>query len=105
MADIRRFITDNGIRQADLARFLGITAASVSKMVKGITQPSKENLRKMRENGKGWDTSALDKDGSGSHGREEELRYLRLRVEELSRENRHYWEIIQGLLGDRKDCK
>ena len=105
MANIREFIADNGIRQADLARFLGITPASVSKMVKGITQPSKENLRKMAENGMGWDTSALERDSTGKRERDEELRYLRLRVEELSRENRHYWEIIQGLLGDRKDCK
>ena len=105
MANIRRFIEDNGIRQVDLARFLGVTPASVSKMVKGITRPSRENLGKMRENGMGWDTSALEEDGVTARGRDEELRYLRLRVEELSRENRHYWEIIQGLMAGRADSK
>lgn len=59
MANIKQFLIDNDLKQVELARFLGITEASVSKMAKGYTKPSKENLQKILDNDRGWDTSAL----------------------------------------------
>ena len=85
---VRQFIEDNGIRQVDLARFLGITPGSVSKMAKGITMPSAENMRKMMGNDRGWDTSALTgenrPDGKGdASALREENRRLRREVDRL----------------------
>lgn len=59
MSAIKEFIDANGIKQKDLAAFLGIGEPSVSKMVKGFSRPSKENLRKLLENTNGWDCSML----------------------------------------------
>lgn len=60
------FLRQNGLRQVDLARFLGVSEPSVSRMVKGHTNPSEENLRKILANDRGWDVSMLvDPDHSG----------------------------------------
>lgn len=104
MADIRTFIIDNGIRQVDLARFLGITPGSVSKMVKGITMPSKANLQKMMDNDRGWDTSALSRLEEKPVKKEEvtrlreENKLLRSRVEELKQEKERLWTVLENLV-------
>ena len=60
---IRQFIRQNGLRQKDLASYLGITEGAVSQLVKGSTKLSKENLAKLLDNKRGWDVSMLS--GSG----------------------------------------
>ena len=59
MANIKQFLIDNDLKQVELARFLGITEASVSKMAKGTTNPSNANLQKILDNDRGWDTASL----------------------------------------------
>ncbi|MBR5660565.1 MAG: helix-turn-helix transcriptional regulator [Bacteroidales bacterium] len=86
MANIKQFLIDNNMRQVELARFLGITEGSVSKMAKGITRPSGENLRKMMDNDKGWDTSSLLLEPGRTMERsdlKEENRRLRKEVDRL----------------------
>lgn len=91
MANIKQFLIDNNMRQVELARFLGISEGSVSKMAKGLTNPSKENLRKMMENDRGWETSALllDDEKKGTSGKESYLK----------EENRRLKEEVNRLLG------
>lgn len=57
--NIKEFLQVNRLKQVELANYLGITEASVSRMCKGISKPSQENLRKIVTNTKGWDTSML----------------------------------------------
>lgn len=59
MNRIALFLRANGIRQVDLARFLGISEPSVSKMCRGFSNPSEENLRKILNNDRGWDVAML----------------------------------------------
>ena len=59
MNQIAMFLKMNGIKQVELARYLSISEPSVSKMVKGYTNPSPENLHKILNNDQGWDTSML----------------------------------------------
>nr|DAH35204.1 MAG TPA: hypothetical protein [Caudoviricetes sp.] len=57
--DIKEFLYRNKLKQVDLAKYLGVTEAFISRMVKGVGNPSKENLTKILNNPHGWDTSML----------------------------------------------
>lgn len=57
--DIKEFLYRNKLKQVDLAKYLGVTEAFISRMVKGAGNPSKENLTKILNNPHGWDTSML----------------------------------------------
>lgn len=57
--DIKEFLYRNKLKQVDLAKYLGVTEAFISRMVKGLCNPSKENLTKILNNPHGWDTSML----------------------------------------------
>lgn len=57
--DIKEFLYRNKLKQVDLAKYLGVTEAFISRMVKGVGNPSKENLTKILNNPYGWDTSML----------------------------------------------
>ena len=56
---VREFLKANGLKQRELASYLGITEAAVSNAVKGKSEFSKENLIKITNNSHGWDTSML----------------------------------------------
>lgn len=57
--ELRDFLKINNLRQVDIARYLGVTEAAISNVVKGKSEFSKENLIKLQENPHGWDTSML----------------------------------------------
>lgn len=58
--ELRDFLKVNSLRQVDIARYLGVTEAAISNVVKGKSEFSKENLIKLQENPHGWDTSMLN---------------------------------------------
>lgn len=57
--DFKEFIYANKLKQVDLANYLNIKEASVSRWCKGVSKPSDDNLRKIIENPYGWNTSCL----------------------------------------------
>lgn len=57
--ELRDFLKVNNLRQVDIARYLGVTEAAISNVVKGKSEFSKENLIKLQDNPHGWDTSML----------------------------------------------
>lgn len=57
--ELRDFLKVNSLRQVDIARYLGVTEAAISNVVKGKSEFSKENLIKLQDNPYGWDTSML----------------------------------------------
>ena len=84
MANIKQFLIDNDLKQVELARFLGITEASVSKMAKGMTNPSNANLQKILDNDRGWDTASLFlKETRNDSYLREENRRLKAEVDRL----------------------
>ena len=58
--EVREFLKVNSLKQVDLARYLGITEAAISNVVKGKSEFSKENLIKIINNPYGWDVSLLE---------------------------------------------
>jgi len=95
MVNIKQFLTDNSLKQVELARFLGITEASVSKMAKGYTSPSKENLQKILDNDKGWDTDSLLHKAGRNGG---EMKDLREENRRLKQEVDRLLAIIESLI-------
>lgn len=101
MTPVALFLKTNHLKQVDLARYLSITEGSVSKMVKGTIQPSKENLRKILSNDKGWDTTPLTNTIEQNEAEAEEIRKeiarLRQRIEQLKEDGLCYRGLIMKL--------
>lgn len=57
--DVRAFLKANGLKQRELAYYLGVTEAAISNVVKGKSDFAEENLIKILNNPNGWDTSML----------------------------------------------
>lgn len=56
---VREFLKVNKLKQVDLARYLGVTEAAISNVVKGKSEFSEENLIKIVNNPYGWDVTML----------------------------------------------
>lgn len=56
---VREFLKVNKLKQVDLARYLGVTEAAISNVVKGKSEFSEENLIKIVNNPNGWDVTML----------------------------------------------
>lgn len=57
--DFKRFVFEQGIKQKDLAEYLGLSKGYVSLVISGDRPLSEENLRKLINNPYGWNTSIL----------------------------------------------
>lgn len=123
--DIRGFLEANNLKQVDLARFLGVSESAVSSMIKGKSNPSKENLIKIINNPHGWNVVMLVENNngminnqSGTHiggnntvtmstgncALEKENASLRMenemlksQLEKAEAEKQEYWEMIKRL--------
>ena len=60
--NIKDFLYRNKLKQVDLANYLGISEAAVSRLCKEYSNPSEDNLAKLLSNPNGWDTSMLTAD-------------------------------------------
>lgn len=114
--DFKEFLHSNRLKQVDVAKYLNITEASVSRFAKGVASPSKENLRKLVNNPYGWDTSSLTGStitanatgkgiasvsiGGGDNVSHllKEIEMLRAQLEEEKKRSAQYWEMIQKLM-------
>lgn len=56
---VREFLKVNNLKQRELSRYLGVTEAAISNVVKGKSSFSDENLIKILNNPYGWDVSML----------------------------------------------
>lgn len=56
---VRDFLKVNGLKQVEIARYLGVTEAAISNVAKGKSEFSEENLIKILNNPYGWDVSML----------------------------------------------
>lgn len=59
----KQFLRANGLKQIDLAKYLGITESHVSNLCRGKSNLSEEKLAKLLENDRGWDVSMLVQGG------------------------------------------
>lgn len=57
--DLKRFMFELGIKQSELAKYLGVSEGYISQVASGKKQLSNENLSKVLNNPFGWDTSML----------------------------------------------
>lgn len=59
---VRDFLKVNNLKQVDLARYLCVTEAAISNVVKGKSEFSEDNLIKIVNNPNGWDVTMLTSD-------------------------------------------
>lgn len=101
MNSIETFLRINGLRQVDLARYLGMSEGSVSKMIHGQTNATAATIKRLVENDRGWDatplTGAPQRDDSQVKYLKAEVKRLRAEVEDLRREKEEYWQVIKNL--------
>lgn len=58
--DFKRFMFEQGIKQSDLAKYLGVSEGYISQVASGKKQLSEENYGKVLNNPFGWDVSMLE---------------------------------------------
>lgn len=121
MADLKGFRKQNNLRQIDLADYLGVSREFISMVESGKLQLPANQLRKLLDNNKGWDTATLEinhvvngdhieqNGGTGNIGKisgdssaeimalRKEIEFLRSQIEELKKEKDAYWALIQNL--------
>lgn len=116
MVDLKAFRKANGLTQDELGAYLGMKKSFISKIENGKEKFPEAKFQKLVNNDRGWDTSALyltngdhihlaggtnnigkiNYDGENAALRKE-IEMLTHQVEELTRTNREYWEMIKEL--------
>lgn len=59
MVDLRAFRLCNSLKQRDISEFLNLTVGFISAVERGASRLPTEQLAKLLENDKGWDTTYL----------------------------------------------
>jgi len=128
MADIRKFRQINGIKQEDLAKYLGISRSFISLVETDRSKLPAEYLERLLNNEMGWDTSSLERQestnisanatnnstarvnisNSGSKSvssnvieiamLKAEIESLKIQLQEEKARSAQYWEMIQKLM-------
>lgn len=124
MEELRNFRKANNLTQEQLGEYLGIKKSFISRVENGQVALPADKFTKLLENDRGWDTSALrakvesvdpsvspkihmmdlfsgpvrnisakNKNWDAKH-----IEMLERRVEELTRQNAEYWELIKKLM-------
>lgn len=57
MSEIEQFLAVNGLKQIELANFLGLNKSTISQVVSGKARLSQGKINQLRMNDKGWDCS------------------------------------------------
>lgn len=101
MIDLKAFRKANGIRQHELAEYLGIGQGFVSQMENGERRMPAAIEEKLLNNDRGWLVGAVrpaepDTDCEISALREE-INLLKRQVEELRADKVAYWALIEKL--------
>lgn len=128
MADIRKFRQINGIKQEDLAKYLGISRSFISLVETDRSKLPAEYLERLLNNEMGWDTSSLERQEStnisanatnnstarvniSNSGNKSvssnvieiamlkaEIESLKIQLQEEKARSAQYWEMIQKLM-------
>jgi len=97
----KRFREENGLYQADISRYLGVSKGYVSSVESGRTKLSKAAKSKLLLNQEGWDTAPLDEpvqEPEEEPTEETEILLLRERISHLETLLAEKERLIQILL-------
>ena len=94
--NFKLFLAQNGLKQIDIARYLGVSKPFISKIASGKELLPKHHLQKLMDN-PDWDTSSLTGDSLNEIFDAVSVQVLKMRIEELEKQNREYWEVIKSL--------
>ena len=94
--NFKQFLAQNGLKQIDIVRYLGLSKPYISKIASGRELLPKHHLQKLLDN-PDWDTSSLTSDSSGVIFDAVSVQVLKMRIEELEKQNKEYCEVIKTL--------
>ena len=80
----------------DVVRYLGVSKPYISKITSGRELLPKHHLQKLMDN-PDWDTSSLSSDSSDVIFDAVSVQALKMRIKELEKQNKEYWEVIKTL--------
>ena len=114
MFDLKEFRKHNGLTQAVVAEYLGVSEPFVSRVESGKDPMPEDKLDKLIKNDRGWfvkiDTEnhpgvIIDFGGrkrqndskQNKSWEQKKIEMLEQRIEQLERQNAEYWELIKKL--------
>lgn len=104
MSELYDFISQNGLRQIDIVKYLGLSKPYVSQVCNGKAKLSGEQISKLVNNDRGWDVSMLKAETAAraecprAVQASDDAACLRARVSELESALAHERETTRRLL-------
>ena len=68
MVDLKAFRRANKLTQADVAKFLSVSAPFITRVERGLNKLPEDKLLKLMNNDEGWNVSDLIKDDMATRG-------------------------------------
>ena len=68
MVDLKAFRRANKLTQADVAKFLSVSAPFITRVERGLNKLPEDKLLKLMNNDEGWNVSVLIKDDMATRG-------------------------------------
>lgn len=68
MVDLKAFRRANKLTQADVAKFLSVSAPFITRVERGLNKLPEDKLLKLMNNDEGWNVSVLIKDDMAPRG-------------------------------------
>lgn len=107
--EVRAFLKANGLKQRELAHYLGVTEAAISNVVKGKSDFAEENLIKILNNPHGWDVSMLQESENAVIEKPElvaqhipQLSNVEILLRNMLAEKEAKIDVLQDLIGELK---
>ena len=112
MVDLKGFRKDNGLTQAEIASFLGVSEPFISRIESGKDLLPEDKLERLRNNEQGWAITKLEdrkgevyvaagvlknKQADNSSWERKKIAMLEERIRQLEAEKAEYWELIKKL--------
>lgn len=110
MADLKGFRKANGLTQAEVASYLGVSEPFISRVEAGRDPLPDDKLDKLICNNKGWDVTQLktvsgaivvsvapNRRANNESWEQKKIAMLEERIRFLEDQNKEYWELIKKL--------
>lgn len=113
MSDLKEFRRTNGLTQAVVADYLGVSEPFISRVESGKDPLPDDKLEKLINNDRGWVVqsfqtangklsltirkSSRNNKGSNQTWEQKKIEMLEARIKQLEEQNAEYWELIKKL--------
>lgn len=114
MIDLKEFRKSNGLTQAMVAEYLGVSEPFISRVESGRDPLPEDKLDKLIKNNRGWiiksfqspggkvqvtvrHSGASNNSGQNKSWEQKKIEMLEQRIAQLEQQNAEYWDLIKKL--------